>query len=153
MDRPSILFLCTGNCCRSQMAEGLMRQLAGGRLDVSSAGSQPAGFVHPLAIAVMDEIGIDISGQESKGLDAFAGREFDYAVTVCDSAQQDCPTLRGRKATHHWSIDDPVSLAWDEERAMAKAREVRDDLVKRLTKLLRELGIPPASSEDDDAHD
>jgi arsenate reductase len=144
MDQPSILFLCTGNCCRSQMAEGLMRKLAGDGLDVLSAGSQPAGYVHPLAIAVMREIDIDISGHESKGLEAFAGREFDYVVTVCDSAKRACPALRGRKATYHWSIPDPVSMTWGEEGAMAKAREVRDDLAKRLTKLLREIGIPSA---------
>jgi arsenate reductase (thioredoxin) len=139
--KPSVLFLCTGNCCRSQMAEGLMRQMADGRLEVMSAGSDPAGYVHPLAIAVMAEAGIDISGFESKGLNELQPRGFDYVVTVCDFARQACPTLSGRKGTYHWPIEDPAMVP-DEAEALEAGRQVREDLKRRILELLSEWGIP-----------
>ncbi len=129
--KPSILFLCTGNSCRSQIAEGMMRHLAGDRFDVFSAGSHPAGYVHPLAIDTMDEVGIDISGQRSKGLGEFGDREFDYVVTVCGHAQAHCPALRGRIATLHWPLKDPAMIANDDESAEQATRAVREELPAR----------------------
>lgn len=104
----SILFLCTGNMCRSQIAEGLARTLFPENTKVYSAGSRPSGVVHPAAIAVMAEHGIDIAGQWSKGLGEVPA-EIDLVITVCDSAAADCPNLRGRVQTLHWSIPDPIS--------------------------------------------
>lgn len=137
--RPSILFVCTGNCCRSHIAEGMMRHLAGDRFDVFSAGSHPTGYVHPLAIDTMDEAGIDISGQRSKGLDEFADRAFDYVVTLCGHAQAHCPALRGRVATWHWPLKDPAMFEGDFESAEQTAREVREELRARLEAMLRSL--------------
>ena len=139
MTKPSILFLCTGNCCRSQMAEGMMRRLAGERAEVLSAGSHPAGYVHPLAIETMAETGIDIVGQRSKSLNEFAGRSFDYVVTVCDHARGACPTLAGVKATYHWSLQDPA-MTPDDDEARRLARNVREELRERMLGLLREWG-------------
>lgn len=120
-----------------------MRKLAGDRLEVCSAGSHPTGYVHPVVIAVMAEIGIDITEQWSKGLEEYAGREFEYVMTVCDYARAACPTLSGRKATYHWPLDDPITVQWDEEAAMAVARRVRDELKEKLTNLLREMTLAP----------
>jgi arsenate reductase len=138
MSKPSIIFLCTGNSCRSQMAEGLMRHLAGDQYEVYSAGSHPAGFVHPLAIAAMGEVGIDISRQESKGLDDLGNLQFDYVVTVCDHAAAHCPTLRGRVATLHWPLEDPAMIRGPDREAMQVARRVRDELRTKLLALLQE---------------
>ncbi len=148
MATPSIIFLCTGNCCRSQMGEGLMRRLAGDRLEVYSAGSHPAGYVHPVVIAAMAEIGIDIGHQWSKGLEEFADRTFDHVVTVCDHARDACPTLIGRRETYHWPLDDPIAVHWDEQAAMAVARRVRDELAQKLSGLLRDVGIESAKLRD-----
>jgi arsenate reductase len=140
MAKPSIMFLCTGNACRSQMAEGLMREMAGDRFEIYSAGAFPAGYVHPLAIAAMSEVGIDLSGHWSKGLDEPGARDFDYVVTVCDHARQACPLLNGRRGTFHWPLEDPVTLyQQDEEAAMAAARVVRDELKERLSGLVRDI--------------
>ncbi len=140
MAKPSIMFLCTGNACRSQMAEGLLREMAGDRFEVYSAGAFPAGYVHPLAVAAMSEVGIDLSGHWSKGLDAPGAREYDYVVTVCDHARQACPLLEGRRGTFHWPLEDPVTLyQQDEEAAKAAARVVRDELKERLSGLVRDM--------------
>ena len=127
-----VLFLCTGNSARSQMAEGLARHLAGDRLDVSSAGSVPSDL-HPLAIAVMDERGIDIRNQRSKHLREFLDVSFDDVVTVCDRAAQNCPVFPGRATRHHWSLPDPAAVEGDSVVRLASFREVRDDLERRLS--------------------
>ena len=104
--RVGVLFLCTHNSARSQMAEGLLRELAGDRFEVHSAGTE-ATVVRPLAIQAMDEIGVDISGQESKTLERYLGEQFDYVITVCDEANEACPFYPGAKNRLHWSLEDP----------------------------------------------
>src|SRR5512140_154443 len=104
-----VLILCTGNSCRSQMAEALWRELSAGQWEVHSAGSHPAGYVHPLAIRAMREIGIDVSGAVSKSVAEFADQGFDCVVTVCDHAREACPVLPGARQTLHWSLPDPVT--------------------------------------------
>lgn len=128
-----ILFLCTGNAARSQMAEGLARAFHGEAVEVVSAGSRPAGWVHPSAIRAMNEIGIDISDQSSKSADEFREQTFDAVVTVCDSAAQDCPTWPGAKRIEHWSIEDP---SWGGYEAFVATR---DDLARRIGTLVSEL--------------
>ena len=113
------------------MAEGLARHLAGDRVQVSSAGAEPS-RLHPLAIAVMDERGIDIRKQRSKYLDEFLDVSFDEVITVCDRAARDCPIFPGRAARHHWSLPDPAEVVGDPEARLASFREVRDDLERRL---------------------
>lgn len=103
-----VLFLCTGNSCRSQMAEGILRHVAGNRFKVATAGTHPVGL-NPLAVQVMKEIGIDISQQRSKKMDEFAGQHFEYVVTVCDRAKESCPTWPGASQILHWSFDDPAA--------------------------------------------
>ena len=117
-----VLFLCTGNSARSQMAEGLLRSIAGDKYDVFSAGTHPKG-VHPLTIQVMREIDINVSGQTSKDVGVFAGQSFDYVITVCDRAKQACPVFPG-SVPIHWGFDDPI----DE----ASFRRVRDEIRDRL---------------------
>ena len=102
-----VLFLCTGNSARSQMAEGLLRHLREDLFDVASAGTQPRGL-HPLAVEVMAEQGIDISQQESTSVQEFEGRTFDYVITLCDRARESCPNVQGLFDTIHWAIDDPA---------------------------------------------
>jgi arsenate reductase len=131
-DKKRILFLCTGNAARSQMAEGLMRAFHGDEVDVVSAGSRPAGWVHPLAIAALAEIGIDIRDAQSKGADEFLDQQFDVVVTVCDSAAQDCPLWPGAKRIEHWPIEDPT---WGEGDGAARFRATRDELAARIEKL------------------
>src|SRR5262245_6100893 len=108
MNKCSVIFVCSANACRSQIAESLLRSLGSDRFDVFSAGTFAAGYVHPLAIDALAELGIDISAHHSKGLDDFAGKSFDYVITVCDHAAETCPFLGGRLGTFHWSIPDPV---------------------------------------------
>jgi arsenate reductase len=127
-----VLFLCTGNSIRSQMAEGLANALRGDELEALSAGSRPAGIVHPLAVQAMAEKGIDISGAQSKSAEQFLSQPFDVVVTVCDSAAADCPSWPGAKHLEHWSIPDPTSGSGD---AMARFRAVRDDLERRIAAL------------------
>jgi arsenate reductase len=128
MERKRVLILCTGNSARSQMAEGLLRHYAGERFDVESAGTNP-GIVRPEAIAAMKELGIDISGHRSKSVEDFDGQQFDYVITVCDSARETCPVFFGAAKQMHHSFDDPppMSQGTDEER-MAIFRRVRDEL-------------------------
>jgi len=130
VSRRRILFLCTGNSCRSQMAEGLARALCGERFDVESAGLEKHGL-NPLAVRVMAEIGIDISGHRSKTLDELAGQSFDYVVTVCDHAHETCPWFPAGSKLIHRSFDDPPRLARDaasEEEALSHYRRVRDEI-------------------------
>jgi arsenate reductase len=130
-DRIRVLVLCTGNSARSQMAEGLLRQLGSDRFEVFSAGVEPS-QVRPQAIAVMREIGIDISGHHSKSVDEFLGQEFDYVITVCDHANEQCPIFPGKVQRIHWSFEDPALAQGDEASKLAVFRRVRDEIVVRL---------------------
>lgn len=130
----SVLFLCTHNSSRSQMAEGLLRARGGGRYVVYSAGTQPRG-VHPLAIAAMREIGIDISvaaGHRAKGMGEFAGQAIDLVVTVCDDAAEECPFFPGARRQEHWGFPDPSAATGSEEERLAVFRQVRDGIAARI---------------------
>jgi arsenate reductase len=132
-----VLFLCTGNAARSQMAEAIARLDHGEFLDVVSAGSRPAGGVHSMAIRVMTELGADMSGATSKSAGEFLQETFDAVITVCDSAAQDCPVWPGAARIEHWSIEDP-SFAPEEDR-QRRFEETRDDLRRRIAELVEEL--------------
>jgi arsenate reductase len=125
---PLVLILCTGNSCRSHLAEGILRQAAGDLLEVCSAGSKPAGYVHPLAVRAMAEIGIDISHHCSKHLDGFLGREVNTVITVCGNADQACPMFPGQMNRHHWGFDDPAHAEGDDEAKLQVFRRVRDEI-------------------------
>jgi len=126
-----ILFLCTGNSARSQMAEGLLRHEAGERFEVFSAGTHPS-KVRPEAIAVMKEIGIDISGHRSKSVDEFAGPDLDMVITVCDNAKESCPVFPGPTERLHWPFEDPASVEGTEEQRQDAFRRVRDQIHGRI---------------------
>jgi arsenate reductase len=128
MKKPTILILCTGNSCRSHLAEGLLRAAAGDILEVASAGSKPAGYVHPLAIKAMHEVGIDISAHHSKHMNEFLEREVETVVTVCGNADQACPMFPGQLNRHHWGFDDPAHATGSEEEQLAVFRRVRDEI-------------------------
>jgi arsenate reductase len=132
-----VLIVCTGNSCRSQMAEGLWNHLAGGEWIAFSAGSLPAGYVHPLAVAAMNEIGLDISSHHSKPVDTFAGQSFDLVVTVCDYAKETCPALPEATQTLHWPFHDPFTATGSEEARLATFREVRDQIADQIRAYLR----------------
>ncbi len=132
-----VLFVCTGNSARSQMAEGLMRHLAGDRFEVASAGTHPS-FVRPEAIAVMRELGVDISGHRSKSLDEFLEQPFDFVITVCDQARQSCPVFPGPARRIHWSLEDPAAAQGSEQERLAVFRRVRDELNERIRAFLAE---------------
>lgn len=132
-----VLILCTGNSARSQMAEGLLRDIAGDRFEVESAGTI-ASFVRPQAIAAMAEIGIDISGHRSKCLDEFLDTEFDYVITVCDNANETCPVFPGPAKRIHWSFDDPAEATGSEDQVAAVFRRVRDEIAVRLREFAAE---------------
>ena len=129
-----VLILCTGNSARSQMAEGLLRHEGGERFEVHSAGTVPS-FVRPQAIEVMREIGMDISGHRSKSVDEFAGQEFDYVITVCDNAKENCPVFPGKTKRIHWSFDDPAEALGTEEEKLAVFRRVRNEIAEKLRTL------------------
>ena len=128
MAKPLVLILCTGNSCRSHLAEGILRAAAGDLLEVASAGSNPAGYVHPLAIRVMQEIGIDISGHHSKHLDEFLERPVETVITVCGKADQVCPMFPGQMNRYHWGFDDPAHATGNEDEQLAVFRRVRDEI-------------------------
>lgn len=130
-----VLILCTGNSARSQMAEGLLRHDGGRQFEVLSAGTKPS-HVRPEAIKVMGELGIDISGHRSKSVDEFAGQEFDYVITVCDSVKEQCPIFPGKTKRIHWSFDDPASAEGDEDARHAVFRRVRDEIRERLKEFI-----------------
>ncbi|HLH53523.1 MAG TPA: arsenate reductase ArsC [Verrucomicrobiae bacterium] len=130
MNKPTILILCTGNSCRSHLAEGILRKALRDGFDVQSAGSKPAGYVHPLAIRVMQEIGIDISGHRSKNLDEFLKQPVETVITVCGKADQVCPIFPGQLNRYHWGFDDPAHAAGTEEEKLAVFRRVRDEIKK-----------------------
>lgn len=127
MAKKRVLFLCTGNSCRSQMAEGWLRHIAGDRVEVCSAGTKPASL-NPTAVAVMRESGIDISAHRSKHVDEFAGQDFLFVITVCDSAREACPVFPGALYQLHWSFDDPAAADGTEEEKLAVFRRVRDEI-------------------------
>jgi arsenate reductase len=131
MQKMRVLVLCTGNSARSQMGEGLFRDEGGGGYEVSSAGTKPS-QVRTEAIAVMREIGIDISGNRSKSVDEFAGQAFDFVVTVCDSARDNCPVFPGATKRIHWSLEDPALVQGTEEERLAAFRLIRDQLRERV---------------------
>jgi arsenate reductase len=130
-DRKRVLILCTGNSARSQMAEGILRQIAGDDFEVASAGVAPS-HVRPEAIKVMGELGVDISGQRSKSVDEFLGQEFDYVITVCDNANERCPIFPGKTERIHWSFEDPAAVHGDERARLTVFRRVRDEIKARL---------------------
>jgi arsenate reductase len=132
MSKSKILFLCTGNSCRSQMAEGLVNYYMGNNWRAYSAGTKPTGEVHPLAVTVMAELGIDISGQRPKSADELRDRRLDLVVTVCDSAAEECPVWLGKGKTVHISFPDPAEATGTEEERLAFFREVRDDIHRRV---------------------
>jgi len=126
--KPSILILCTGNSCRSHLAEGILRRAGGDLFDVHSAGSKPAGHVHPKAIQVMSEIGIDISSHQSKHLGEFLTRPVDTVITVCGNVDQACPVFPGQVNRYHWPFEDPAHAQGSEDEILSVFRRVRDEI-------------------------
>ncbi|HKZ76798.1 MAG TPA: arsenate reductase ArsC [Pyrinomonadaceae bacterium] len=133
-NKKRVLILCTGNSARSQMAEGLLRHDAGEHYEVASAGVAPS-QVRPEAIAAMREIGIDISSHRSKSIDEFRGQEFDYVITVCDNAREQCPVFPGQTKRIHWSLEDPAAASGDAQIRLAVFRRVRDQIREHLQSL------------------
>lgn len=126
-----VLFLCTGNSARSQMAEALLRALGGEEFESFSAGTAPAGL-NPLTVEVMREVGIDCSAQRSKSLDEFVGQPFDYIITVCDRARDSCPTFPGDSEKIHWSFEDPAAVEGDAQTRLNAFRRIRNEITERL---------------------
>lgn len=126
--KPTVLILCTGNSCRSHLAEGCLRAAAGDFLEVASAGSQPAGYVHLLAIEVMREIGLDISHHQSKHMNTFLAQPVETVITVCGRADEACPMYPGQHSRHHWAFEDPAHAAGTEAEKLAVFRRVRDEI-------------------------
>lgn len=142
MSKQRILFLCTGNSARSQMAEAFLRKYAGEHFEAHSAGLEPAGL-NPLTVRVMNEVGIDVSGQESKGVDTYLGKTlFQHLITVCDDADKNCPTIwPGVNTRMHWSFQDPARFEGSEEEKLARFRETRDLIEKKIKAWLAEQSI------------
>ena len=138
-----VLFLCTGNSARSQMAEAFLRKYAGDRFEAHSAGLEPKS-VNPFTIRVMQEVGIDISDQTSKGVNTYLGKVlFQYMITVCDDADKNCPTVwPGVNQRMHWSFEDPAAFEGTDEEKLTKFREIRDLIEKRIQAWLEEQDIP-----------
>jgi arsenate reductase (thioredoxin) len=135
-ERIHVLILCTGNSARSQMAEGLLREMAGDRVEVASAGVAPT-HVRPEAIAAMKEIGIDILKHRSKSIDEVITQTFDYVITVCDNANQLCPTFPGACRRIHWSIEDPAAVEGDDKTRLEAFRRARNELRGQLRKFIQ----------------
>jgi arsenate reductase len=131
--KPTVLILCTGNSCRSHLAEGILDAIAGDILDVQSAGSKPAGFVHPLAIAAMKEIDVDISGHRSKPLSEFIDWKIETVITVCSNVDAACPIFPGQVNRHHWPFEDPAQATGTEEERLAVFRRVRNEIRRTFT--------------------
>ena len=132
-----VLFLCTGNSCRSQIAEGLVNAFLGDRYEAFSAGTAPAGYVHPLAVQVMRELGIDISRQRSKSADEFRDMDLHLVVTVCDDAAQDCPVWLGKGAKVHLGFPDPAQVDGDAREQLRAFRDVRDKMQAQVLDYIR----------------
>jgi arsenate reductase len=128
--KPTVLILCTGNSCRSHMAEAILRAAAGEDINVQSAGSKPVGHVHPFAIQVMNEIGIDISGHHSKHMNDFMNQPVETVITVCGYADQACPIFPGQLNRHHWGFDDPAHAIGTDDEKLKVFRRVRDEIKK-----------------------
>ena len=128
-----VLFLCTGNSCRSHLAEGILGAAAGDFLNVVSAGSKPAGYVHPLAIAAMKEIGIDISHHSSKHLSQFLSGKIETVITVCGNLDQGCPVFPGQLNRHHWPFEDPAHATGTDEEKLEVFRRVRNEIRRTFT--------------------
>jgi arsenate reductase (thioredoxin) len=139
-----VLILCTGNSARSQMAEGLLRHLAGKQMEVASAGTKPSA-VNPLAIEAMQERGIDISHHRSKHLNEYLSQPFDYVITVCDNAAETCPMFPGRAERIHWSFPDPAAVEGTDEQKRDSFRQVRDALETTLQNWLTTLKTPASN--------
>lgn len=135
-EKQRVLILCTGNSARSQMAEGLLRDLADDRFEVASAGVEPTG-IKPEAVEVMRELGIDISAHRSKSVDQFLREPFDYVITVCDNANQQCPVFPGQARRLHWSIEDPAAVDGAREERLSAFRQARDEVRKRLESFVK----------------
>jgi arsenate reductase (thioredoxin) len=133
---PKVLFLCTGNSVRSQMAEGLMRSLGLSQWEIKSAGVIQS-YVHPMAIQVMEEIGIDISKQDSKSMDQFLNEEFDYIITLCDHAAKFCPAFPGQGIRLHWPLDDPAAAIGTTEQRLTIFRKIRDQIKRKIAEFLK----------------
>ena len=131
MAKQRILIVCTGNSARSQMAEGLLRHEGGARFDVFSAGTRPTA-VRPEAVAVMEEIGLDISAHRSKSVDEFLGQPLDFVITVCNSAKETCPVFPGGAARLHWPFDDPAAVEGADSARKAAFRRIRDQIHGRI---------------------
>jgi arsenate reductase len=127
-DKPKVLILCTGNSCRSHLAEGILHAAAGDLVEVHSAGSKPAGYVHPKAIQVLKEIGIDISDHTSKHMNDFLDKKITTVITVCGNADQACPMFPGQVNRYHWGFDDPAHAKGTEEEILTEFRRVRDQI-------------------------
>ncbi len=128
----SVLFICTGNQARSQMAEALLRHRAGDRFDMRSAGARPKDAVHPLAVEVLGELGIDISGAKPKHLEKFLNQEFDFIITLCDKARDMCPVFPGRPTSEHWNLVDPAAVEGTREERLDAFRRARDEIIERI---------------------
>ena len=145
MNKPKVIFLCTGNSARSQMAEGLLRALAGDQFEVFSAGTNPKGSILPEVGRVMSEVGIDISNQWSKSVTEYLGKvNFGYVITVCADAEENCPAVFLSMGSHeHWPFDDPAKFTDDNESRLESTRRVRDQIEERLRLWLAEQKITP----------
>ena len=128
MSKPKVLILCTGNSCRSHMAEGILRNSAAELIEVASAGSNPSGYVHPKAITALNEIGIDISSHTSKHMNDFLNQDIHTVITVCGNADQECPTYPGQFHRHHWGFEDPAHAEGSEDEVMEVFRKVRNEI-------------------------
>jgi arsenate reductase (thioredoxin) len=138
MNRRRVLILCTGNSCRSQMAAGWVNHLLKDGWEAHSAGTSPAARVHPLAVRVMAEVGVDISGKVPQHVDRLVSEPWDLVVTVCDSASETCPVFPGRVERRHVSFTDPADATGSEDERLAVFRRVRDDIRERLLAAIRE---------------
>jgi len=145
-ERRRVLFLCTHNSARSQMAEGFLRELGGGRYDVHSAGTEARGL-HPMTIQAMAEVGIDISLQRSKTLDQFVNERFDLVITVCDEANESCPYFPNAGERRHWSFPDPSAVPGDDETRFRAFESVRDAIRHRIERELLSLTTPTRAAE------
>jgi len=140
MSKTRVLFLCTGNSARSQMAEAFLRRYGGDRFEVYSAGLEPERGIHPLTLKVMQEIGFDMKGHYAKDIREYLGKvHFGYLITVCDRAEQSCPIFPGMGVRLHWPFEDPAAFQGSEEEKLAKFREIRDQIEARVKAWLKEV--------------
>ena len=135
INKKKVIFICIGNSCRSQMAEGLLREMAGDRFEVYSAGTHPS-KVHPISIKVMNEININISTHASDPIDKYFGHGIDYVITLCDTAREFCPTFPGKSKKIHWSVDDPFRSWKNDHKIIGRYRKTRDELQERIEQFI-----------------